>query len=129
MNTRWRKEKKFPYAGKSVSLKLRQEKKINNEFEARLKAISLEELFALKLENSYKAVKGRPITNLLNKAVLYQIAIDVFLKFIISVSKTKAQALFLFGSHESNFNKVLEESHTFEYFDDDEEEFEVKLER
>ena len=79
----------------SLLRKLKKENKINNEFEAILSHLSLEEIIALKVELAARACGGKYYGNYLLKATKYMVD-HAIVRYSIAATKTrKAGAQFL----------------------------------
>ena len=100
----------------SLSKKLKQDKKITEEFEVMMNNLSLEELIGLKLELAAKAAGG----------VLYGIPIwsampnitkDAILKYAYSATQSKMEAARFLGINKVRFNKLLKQYKTENYFE------------
>ena len=89
----------------SLSKKLRQEKKSNDEFEIMLANLSLEEVIGLKLEISTKPVNNRlygfPLWNNLTDIVR-----DAILKYAYSATRTQVEAMRFLGLRPDKFQKL-----------------------
>ena len=104
-------EKKLPkrLRGKnyyqSVSKKLRENRKINPEFEVRLASLTLEELIALKLELAAKNVRGKlygfPIWNTSTYIIK-----DSLIKFALSATNSHREAANLLGINVSVHKEI-----------------------
>lgn len=94
--------------GKKVNLlkKLREEGKINNEFESKLSSISLEDLIALKLELSSRDFGGKLFGLPLLQSVK-EIVNDALLKFSLSASKTRKEGASLLGLSTKDYRQYL----------------------
>ena len=114
-------EKKLPkrLRGKnyyqSVSKKLRENRKINPEFEVRLASLTLEELIALKLELAAKNVRGKlygfPIWNTSTYIIK-----DSLIKFALSATNSHREAANLLGINVSELKKFIKKYKVNEYF-------------
>jgi hypothetical protein len=80
----------------SLSKKLKKQNKINNEFEAILSHLSLEEIVALKVELAAKACGGKFYGNYLLKATKY-IADEAILKYALAACQTRVSAARFLG--------------------------------
>ena len=102
-------KRKREYSGKndyySISKKLREDLKSNEEFEVMLSNLSLEEIIALKLEISTKPVNKRlygiPIWNSLK-----DISRDAAFKYAYSATRTKTDAMRMLGLKENEFFRL-----------------------
>lgn len=116
-------EKKLPkrLRGKnyyqSVSKRLRNEKKIDPEFEVKLASLKLEELIALKLELAAKNVKGKlygfPIWNTSTYIIK-----DSLIKFALSATNSHREAANMLGINISELKKFIKKYKVNEYFED-----------
>ena len=101
----------------SLSKKLRQEKKSNDEFETMLGSLSLEEVIGLKLELSTKPVNGRlygfPLWNNLTDIVR-----DAILKYAYSATRTQVEAMRFLGLKQERFQKLKNKYNPVSYFED-----------
>tara|TARA_R110000824_G_scaffold381512_2_gene574282 strand:+ start:10834 stop:11193 length:360 start_codon:yes stop_codon:yes gene_type:complete len=101
----------------SLSKKLRQEKKTNNDFEAILSNLSLEEIIGLKMELSTKPVNNRlyglPIWNNLTDVVK-----DAILKYTYSSTRTQMEAMRFLGLTASQFQKLKKKYNPISYFEE-----------
>jgi|TARA_R100000322_G_scaffold89169_3_gene55425 hypothetical protein len=118
----WKRRKNYNGKNKNYSIikKLRRERKSSEAFEAMLDSLSLEEVVALKLELASRNVSNRlygiPIWgNLLN------IVQDAVLKYALSATRTKAEAMRLLGLKESHFYELNKKFKSEDYFVDKEE--------
>ena len=101
----------------SLSKKLRQEKKINDDFETMLSNLSLEEVLGLKMELSSKPVNDRlyglPIWNNLTDVVK-----DAILKYTYSATRTQMEAMRFLGLTSDSFQKLKKRYNPISYFED-----------
>ena len=101
----------------SLSKKLRQEEKINNDFEVMLSNLSLEEVIGLKMELSTKPVNNRlyglPIWNNLTDVVK-----DAILKYAYSATRTQMEAMRFLGLPADQFQKLKKRYNPVSYFED-----------
>jgi len=101
----------------SLSKKLRQEEKINNDFEAMLSNLTLEEVIGLKMELSSKPVNNRlyglPIWNNLTDVVR-----DAILKYAYSSTRTQMEAMRFLGLTADQFQKLKKRYNPVSYFED-----------
>lgn len=99
----------------SISKVLRDQKRSNEYFELMLNNITLEELIALKLELGYKAIgfvlHGFPIWRGTNYIVK-----DALLKYAVSATKSKREAMRLLGLPSKRFFKYLKKFNINAYF-------------
>jgi len=101
----------------SLSKKLRQEEKINNDFEVMLSNLTLEEVIGLKMELSSKPVNNRlyglPIWNNLTDVVR-----DAILKYAYSSTRTQMEAMRFLGLTADQFQKLKKRYNPVSYFED-----------
>ena len=100
----------------SLSNKLRQEKKTNNEFEVMLGNLTLEEVIGLKLELSGKPVNNRfygfPLWNNLTNIVR-----DAIFKYTYSATRTQVEAMRFLGLRPDKFQKLKKRYNPISYFE------------
>jgi DNA-binding NtrC family response regulator len=119
---KYKKKKRIYGKNKNYSLinKLLKEEKINEKFLFTLNQLSLEELIAVKLENSAKAsggsIFGIPIWNSLR-----DICRDASLKFAISAARTKAEAATFLGISIHTLKDYIKKYEIEEYFEESNE--------
>ena len=103
----------------SVVSKLEQNGIINEQFQLMMNKLSLEEVIAVKLELASRAsggfIYGIPIW-----ASLVNIVRDATLKFALTATRTKAEAARFLGLTVENFNSLIKQYETENYFDDKE---------
>jgi hypothetical protein len=117
----WKKRKRV-YKGKndsySLSRKLRKENRSDDIFEVKLNNLSLEEVIALKLElasnSTGKALYGLPLWQSLTDIVQ-----DGMLRYALSATRTKGEAMRLLGLTSKDFKRLNKKFHTDTYFEDD----------
>tara|TARA_R110002020_G_scaffold419749_2_gene628889 strand:+ start:1822 stop:2175 length:354 start_codon:yes stop_codon:yes gene_type:complete len=101
----------------SLSKKLSQEKKINNDFKIMLANLSLEEVIGLKLELASKPVNNRlygfPIWNNLTNLVK-----DAIFKYAYSATRTQVEAMKFLGLRPNHFHKLKKRYDPISYFED-----------
>ena len=101
----------------SLSKKLRQEKKSNDEFEIMLANLTLEEVIGLKLELSTK-----PVNNRLYGFPLWfnltDIVRDAIFKYAYSATRTQAEAMRFLGLRPDKFQKLKKRYNPVSYFED-----------
>ena len=101
----------------SLSKKLRQEKKTNNDFETILANLSLEEIIGLKMELSTKPVNNRlyglPIWKNLTEVVK-----DAILKYAYSSTRTQMEAMRFLGLTADHFQRLKKRYVPVSYFED-----------
>lgn len=99
----------------SISKVLREEKRSNEYFEILLNNLTLEELIALKLELGYKAIgfplHGFPIWKSTNYIVK-----EALLKYAVSATKSKREAVRFLGINYLLFFKLLKKYKIDAYF-------------
>tara|TARA_B100000131_G_scaffold208518_1_gene200584 strand:- start:311 stop:664 length:354 start_codon:yes stop_codon:yes gene_type:complete len=99
----------------SFCRKLRSEGRSNNEFEARLSELSLEEVIGLKLELSTKDLNGKlygfPVWHSMPDIIK-----DAIIKYALSATKTKGEAASFLGLTPENFHKLCKRYNSEEYF-------------
>ncbi len=99
----------------SLLKKLRAEKKINDNFEAILNSLSLEEIIALKLELSSKT-QGSPLYGLPIWHGLNDIVKDAVLKFAISTTQTSSEAARFLGLDQAQLVPLIKKFRIYDYF-------------
>mgnify|MGYP003113018168 CR=1 FL=1 len=102
----------------SISKKLKQDKKINEEFEILFNALSLEEVIGLKLELASKfsfngKLYGVPIWYSLSNIVK-----DAVLKYALSATKSKKEAARFLGLSVLTLRKEINRYKIDEYFEE-----------
>ena len=101
----------------SLSKKLRQEKRSNDEFETMLSSLTLEEVIGLKLELSTKPVNNRlyglPVWKNLTDVVK-----DAILKYAYSSTRTQMEAMRLLGLTADHFQRLKKRYDPVSYFED-----------
>lgn len=99
----------------SISKVLREQKRSNEYFEILLNNLTLEELIALKLELGYKAIgfplHGFPIWKSTNYIVK-----DALLKYAVSATQTKREAMRFLGLESKRFFRLLKKYNINAYF-------------
>jgi|TARA_R110001583_G_scaffold177288_1_gene332313 hypothetical protein len=101
----------------SLSKKLRQEKKSNDEFEIMLASLSLEEVIGLKLELSTKPVNNR-LYGLPIWFNLTDIVRDAIFKYAYSATRTQVEAMRFLGLRPDKFQKLKKKYNPISYFED-----------
>ena len=101
----------------SLSKKLRQEKKSNDEFEIMLASLSLEEVIGLKLELSTKPVNNR-LYGLPIWFNLTDIVRDAIFKYAYSATRTQVEAMRFLGLRPDKFLKLKKKYNPSSYFED-----------
>jgi len=94
-----------PHSSYSISKELRKENKINNEFEAMISHLTMEEIIALKLELATRAVGGKFYGNYLFKVMPY-IAKEAVVRYALSATDTKRAATMFLGVTRKEFNRI-----------------------
>lgn len=118
----WKKRKRI-YKGKnesySLSRKLKKENRSDDAFEVKLNNLSLEEVIALKLElasnSTGKALYGLPLWHSLPDIVQ-----DAMLKYALSATRTKGEAMRLLGLVPKDFKRLEKKFHTAKYLEQNE---------
>lgn len=100
---------------RSIINKLRKERRVNENFMNVLSSLSLEELIALKLEQSSRMLGGKLYNFPLWKA-MPEICRSALLKYAYSACKTKKDMSRLLGIDRSNLYKFLKKHKTESYF-------------
>ncbi len=115
----WKNKKKLYGANKdySISRKLRNEGKTNDQFEITLGSLSLEELIALKLELASKSVGGK-LYGLPLWYSLPEITKDAVLKYSLSAARTKMEAARFLGVNKEYFYRLLKKYNVNSYFEE-----------
>jgi len=114
----WNKKRRTPGKNRyySLSKKLRRESKINDEFEAMVNNLSLEEIIGLKLELASRHFGGKmygiPIWHSLKNIVQ-----DAILKYTMSATRTKKEASRFLGLTPADLNKLLKKYDVENYFE------------
>ncbi len=120
----WKKRNRI-YKGKnesySLSRKLKKENRSDDAFEVKLNNLSLEEVIALKLElasnSTGKALYGLPLWHSLPDIVQ-----DAMLKYALSATRTKGEAMRLLGLVPKDFKRLEKKFHTAKYLEQNESE-------
>jgi len=115
-----RKRRKEPSSIKqySISKKLRQEKRSNEEFESMIASLSLEEVIALKLELSTRSVDGKLYAlPLWSKAS--EIFRDALIKYAFSACRTQVEATSFIGLRHSEYWKLKKKYKPVLYFEEE----------
>ena len=99
----------------SLSKKLRQEKKTNNDFETMLSNLSLEEIIGLKMELS-----SRPVNNRLYGLPIWKnltdIVKDAMFKYTYSATRTQMEAMRFLGLKKVEMHKLVKKYNIDNYF-------------
>ena len=100
----------------SLSKKLRQEKKSNDEFETMLANLTLEEVIGLKLELS-----GKPVNNRFYGFPLWfnltDIVRDAIFKYTYSATRTQVEAMRFLGLRPDKFQELKKRYNPISYFE------------
>lgn len=113
----WKRKRNYNGKNKdySISKKLREARKSNEEFEIMLGALTLEDIIALKLELATKSISNRmygfPIWH-----SLHNIVQDAVFKYAYSATRTKAEAMRFLGLQENWFHKLQKKYGIDDYF-------------
>ena len=99
----------------SISSKLRADKKSNDEFEVMLSRLTLEELIALKLEISARAVNHKLYGLDLWKK-MPTMARDALMKYAYTGTRTKMEMAAFLGLTRQDLDRWLKKLHLDEYF-------------
>jgi hypothetical protein len=99
----------------SLLKKLRSERKIDDNFEAILNSLSLEDIIALKLELSSKTA-GSPLYGLPIWHGLNDIVKDAVLKFAISTTQTSSEAARFLGLDQGQLVPLIKKFRIYDYF-------------
>ena len=125
----WKKRKRI-YKGKnnsySISRKLKKENRSDDVFEVKLNNLSLEEVIALKLELASNAA-GKALYGLPLWSSLPDIVQDAMLKYALSATRTKGEAMRLLGLVPKDFKRLEKKFNTKEYLEDNESERILKI--
>jgi hypothetical protein len=120
----WQKRKRI-YKGKnesySISRKLKKENRSDDIFEVKLNNLSLEEVIALKLELASNAA-GKALYGLPLWHSLPDIVQDAMLKYALSATRTKGEAMRLLGLVPKDFKRLEKKFNTEEYLTENESE-------
>ena len=117
MSWKRRKTRKGRNTYYSLSKKLRQEKRSNDEFETMLGGLSLEEIIGLKLELSTKPVSNRLYGFPLWFNLTY-IERDAIFKYAYSATRTQMEAMRFLGLREKDFYRLRKKYDPISYFED-----------
>ena len=117
MSWKRRKTRKGRNTYYSLSKKLRQEKRSNDEFETMLGSLSLEEIIGLKLELAAKAVGGM-LFGIPIWYTMQDITKDAVLKYACSATRTKMEAARFLGLDKKRFNELVKKYQIESYFED-----------
>jgi len=113
----WKKRKYFGQnANYSLIKKLREEKKITEEFEVMLNHLSLEEIIGLKLETATKLFGGKMYNIPIWKSLKY-IVQDALLKYAYSAARTKKEAARLLDLSPKDFRTLIKKYDIDNYFE------------
>ena len=104
----------------SIINKLKKENKINEEFQAIVSNLTLEDLIALKLELSTRPVKNRlyglPIWN-----NLVRITQEAVLKYAVSATRSQGEAMRFLGLKHKHFNMLVRKYQIHSFFQEEQE--------
>ena len=103
----------------SISKKLRQDKKSNEEFETMLSSLTLEEVIALKMELATKPVNNR----LFGFPLWYNltdITRDAIFKYVYSATRSQGEAMRFLGLRLADFHKFKKKYKPISYFEEEE---------
>jgi len=116
----WKKKRRIYGKNKNYSVikKLEKENKIDKAFQLKLEALSLEEVIALKLELAVKAA-GNYMFGYQIWRNLGNVAKDATLKWALSVTRTKLEAVRLLGMDKHDFVRMLREYGTETFFQEE----------
>ena len=105
----WKKKQRI-YKGKnfnySLRNKLKEEKKISDDFEIMLNTLTLEELIALKLDLSSYNINNKLYNIPIYNNLIYIIK-EACLKYALSACRTKGEAARMLGLSKDNFQTEL----------------------
>lgn len=113
-------KKKKPYGTRkhySVINVLEDQGKISEQFQIIMNKLTLEEVIAVKLELAAKA-SGASVYGIPLWYGIVNIVRDAVLKFSLSATRTKAEAARFLGISIENFNNLLKQYETENYFKD-----------
>ena len=99
----------------SLLKKLREEKKINEEFEIVLHSLSLEDLIAIKLELSTKTLNS-PLYGFPILKSMRQIAEEAALKFAFSTTRTAVEAAKVLGISKNEMLRFAKKYKIYDFF-------------
>ena len=102
----------------SIINKLRREQRLNENFLNVLSSISLEELIAIKLEQSSRLLGGKLYNFPLWKAIP-SICKDSILRFVLSACESKRDGARMLGIDIREFDKLLKRYNTEKLFNND----------
>tara|TARA_A100001515_G_scaffold111963_1_gene93029 strand:+ start:261 stop:641 length:381 start_codon:yes stop_codon:yes gene_type:complete len=115
----WKKQRRLQGKNKYYSLarKLRRENKTDDHFEVMLSQLTLEEVIGLKLELASKVLGGR-LYGLPVWSSMHAIVQDAVLKWVLSASRTKGEAIRFLGVSQSKFYELTKKYKVDNYFSD-----------
>ena len=116
MSWKRRKTRKGRNTYYSLSNKLRQEKRSNDEFEVMISNLTLEEVIGLKLELSTKPVNGR-LYGFPLWFNLTDIVRDAILKYAYSATRTQMEAMRFLGLRAKDFHRLKKKYDPVSYFE------------
>jgi len=116
----WKKKKKLQGKNRyySVSKKLRREYRSNDEFEIMLNNLSLEEIIALKLELASKSAGGYLYGLPIWRSLRY-VSEDAVLKYALSATRTRVEAMRFLGMIPIEYRKVVQIYGHEKYFEEE----------
>tara|TARA_A100001515_G_scaffold51830_2_gene40891 strand:+ start:3681 stop:4052 length:372 start_codon:yes stop_codon:yes gene_type:complete len=116
----WKKKKKLQGKNRyySVSKKLRNEFKSNDEFEIMLNNLSLEDIIALKLELASKSAGGCLYGLPLWRSLRY-ITEDAVLKYTLSATRTRVEAMRFLGMLPIEYRRIKQIYEHEKYFEEE----------
>ena len=117
MSWKRKKERKGRNTYYSLSKKLRQEKRSNDEFETMLSSLSSEEVIGLKLELSTKPVNSR-LYGIPIWFSLTDIVKDAIFKYAYSATRTQVETMQFLGLRHNDFHTYKNKYDPVSYFED-----------
>lgn len=99
----------------SLSRKLKNEGKINSQFESMLSALTLEDVISLKLEIASRNVKGKLYGYPIYQA-MPDIAKEAVFKWAVTAADTKTNASRILGISLDKFNKIYKKLNIDNFF-------------
>jgi len=115
----WKKQRRLQGKNKyySLSRKLRRESRSNDQFEVMLSQLTLEEVIGLKLELASKVLGGK-LFGLPVWSSMHSIVQDAVLKWALSASRTKQEAMRFLGVNQAKFFELTKKYKVDNYFSD-----------
>jgi hypothetical protein len=102
---------------RSISSKLKREKRVTDEFEIMLASLTLEEIIGLKLELASRSMNGLlygfPLWSALNN-----ICKDAVLRYAISASRSHGEAARMLGVDRVILKKIYKKFDMYNYFEE-----------